>query len=141
MAKFKFRLEKVERVRQLVEEQKKQEWAIQEQELRRQRAKLNSLLQQKTDVMEFGYKQNSLAIKTAMYDYLAVLNENISFQQTQVIQFEKKTASAKKEWFLALQEKEKVETLREKQYEEYRKKQLRDEQKVLDDMRSRVEGI
>lgn len=141
MAKFKFRLEKVERVRQLVEEQKKQEWAIQEQQLRRQRAKLNSLLQQKNDVMEFGYKQNNIAIKTAMYHYLAVLNENISFQQTQVIQCEKKTASAKKEWFLALQEKEKVETLREKQYEEYRKKQLRDEQKVLDDMRSRVEGI
>ena len=141
MAQCKVRLEKVERVRQLLEEQKKQEWIIREQELRRQKARLQSLLRQKDEVMEFGYRQNSLVIRTAMYDYLTVLSEKISFQESQVVQCEKQTAAAKKEWFLALQEKEKVETLREKHFQKYRREQQRREQKLLDDMRSHVESI
>ena len=112
MAEFKFRLEKVERVRQLIEEQKKQEWIIREQELRRHKARLQSLLRRKDEVMEFGYGQNSLVIRTAMYDYLAVLGEEISVQESKILQCEQQTAAAKEEWFFALQEKEKVETLR-----------------------------
>lgn len=140
MSAFKFRLEKVLDVREIMEEQAKQEWAFQKRLLYEERLKLKSLEEQKIKVRNFGYQQTDVELFQAMYSYLDVLNKRITKQTSVVYKQERRTKEAKEMWFVSRQEKKKVATLREKQYEQFTKDELHKEQKILDDMRSYVQG-
>ena len=138
MSAFKFRLEKVLHVYETLEEQAKQEWAIQERLAHEERVKLEVLEIKKEEVRTFGYEQVDLGLRQAMYSYLAVLDQRIS-KQTVVIQEQEALAhKAKEAWLKARQEAQKVSTLRDNKYEEFVKEELRKEQKLLDDMRSHL---
>lgn len=139
MSAFKFRLEKVLSVHQILEEQAKQEWALQEKLAHEERLKLEVLNIQKEEVRAFGYAQGDLALRQAMYGYLAVLEQRISRQTSVIAEQEALAAQAKETWIKARQETQKVSTLRENKYEEFLKEELRKEQKILDDMRAHLQ--
>lgn len=136
MAAFRFRLEKVLRVREIFEERAKNEWALQERLAREERLKLARLQEQAEDVKAFGYQQSDIETRQAMYSFLAVLERRIALQASRLAEQEQITLEAKEAWLVARQETEKVITLRKKQYASFVKEEQRKEQKVLDDMRS-----
>lgn len=138
MAAFKFRLEKVLNVREIYEERAKNEWATQEQLAREERLKLADLEQKECEIKHFGYQQPDTLIRQDMYSFLQVLSKRISRQVLRVREQELAAREAKATWLRARQETEKVSTLREKQYEAFVKDEQKREQKLLDDMRSRV---
>lgn len=138
MARFKFRLEKVLDVREILEEQAKFKWATEENLAHKERMKLARLQEKARRTREFGYQHTDIEIRQAMYAYLGVLKEQINEQNEKVREQELIASRAKDAWFVARQETKKVATLREKQYEHFIQEELRKEQKVLDDMRSHV---
>lgn len=138
MSAFNFRLAKVLSVREIQEEQAKQSWAIAERLAHEERVKLRDLLGRREEVKEFGYQQADLNLLQAMYKYLAVLDEQIEHQSDVVELKEQRAQVAKDAWLHTRQETKKVSTLREKQYQEFVKEELRKEQKILDDMRSNL---
>lgn len=138
---FKFRLEKVMQVRQIMEEKRKQEWALQENAVHQARAKLEHLLDHKDEIMQFGYRQVDLQIRTSMYSYLHALDRKIKVQQLEIERCEEQAALTKKVWLTARQEEEKIVTLKERHHTEYLKEKERREQKVLDDMRSHLKSV
>ncbi|HHT67997.1 MAG TPA: flagellar export protein FliJ [Firmicutes bacterium] len=140
MAAFKFRLEKVLNVRQMMEESAKQEWAMQERLAREERLKLAHLRQQEQEIKDYGYEQSDIETRQAMYSFLDILKVRIDRQIERLNEQERITSQAKEAWLLARQETKKVTTLREKQYASFIKEEERKEQKVLDDMRSHLES-
>lgn len=140
MARFKFRLEKVLDVREILEERAKVKWAAEEQLAHEERTKLQALQDQARQIKHFGYQQREIQMRQAMYSYLDVLEKKIEEQTERVRQQELVASKAKEAWLVARQETKKVARLREKEYEEFIKEELRKEQKVLDDMRSHLKG-
>ena len=140
MAAFKFRLEKVLNVRQMMEESAKQEWAMQERLAREERLKLAHLRQQEQEIKDYGYEQSDIETRQAMYSFMDILKVRIDRQIERLNEQERITSQAKEAWLLARQETKKVTTLREKQYASFVKEEERKEQKVLDDMRSHLES-
>ena len=136
MAAFKFRLEKVLNVREILEERAKNEWAVQERLAREERLKLARLQEQEQEIKDFGYQQSDIKMRQAMYSFLGVLKRRINKQVSRLKEQEQITSSAKEAWLVARQETKKVVTLRDKQRASFMKEEQRKEQKVLDDMRS-----
>ena len=140
MGGFRFRLERVLDVRGILEEQAKFKWATEASLAHEERAKLASLLDHAEQIKDFGYQQVAIEMRQAMYAYLDVLETRIEQQKERVREQELVAEKAKDEWFLARQETKKVATLREKELDTFIKEEQRKEQKVLDDMRSHVQG-
>lgn len=140
MAGFKFRLEKVLGVREVLEEQAKHEWALQERLAREERLKLARLQKQEQELKDYGYSQTDLEVRKAMYAFLEVLKVRLARQEECLQKQEQITKAAKEAWLVARQETKKVMTLREKQLAAFIQEEQRKEQKVLDDMRSYVQS-
>lgn len=135
MAIFKFRLERVLRLRETLEEREKHAWGAQMALLHESESLLTEMKQMKAEVREFGYKQADLALKQAMYTYLAVLDDRIDAQTEVVIEQRQRAEQARQAWLLARRETKKVATLREREYARFKQEEQRKEQKELDDMR------
>ena len=138
MARFKFRLEKVLKVREIQEEQSKFKWAREERMAHEERAKLARLKEHEQEIREFGYGQGEVLLRQAMYEYLENLDRKVQRQTERVAKHEEAASHAKKQWLKARQERKKVSILRTKVYASFVKEELNKDQKVLDDMRSRV---
>ncbi|HHT37279.1 MAG: flagellar export protein FliJ [Candidatus Wallacebacter cryptica] len=141
MARFIFRLEKVKRVRTIQESQKKSLWAQAQNALNLEKQKLTNLKAVKTETLNYGYNQVDLSLRTAVYNYLAKLDRLIEAQELAVQKAAQAETKARQIWLLARQEKEKLERLEEKHYEEYVQEELRAEQKLLDDMKNNAAQI
>lgn len=138
MARFRFRLQKVLKVREIQEEQSKFKWAHEERLAHEERAKLARLKEHERQIKEYGYEQGEILLRQAMYNYLASLNRKVQGQELRVVEQEEAASLAKARWLEARKERKKVSILRERQYAAYVKEELSREQKALDDMRSRV---
>lgn len=138
MAAFRFRLEKVLKVREIQEEQSKFRWAQEERLAHVERAKLARLKDQKKQIRDFGYSQGEILLRQAMYEYLESLERKVEAQTQRVAQQEEAASRAKEQWMKARQEKKKVSILKDRQYAAFVQEELHNEQKMLDDMRSRV---
>lgn len=138
MAGFRFRLEKVLKVREIQEEQSKFRWAQEERLAHEERAKLARLQAHEQDVKAFGYGQGEILLRQATYEYLEALGRRVRMQTQRVVEQEEAAREAKEKWLKARQERKKVSILRERAYAAFVKEELSKEQKLLDDMRSRV---
>lgn len=136
MPAFKFRLEKVLNVKQILEEQAKQEWAIQERLAHQARLQLEYLREQRQDIISFGHSHEDFKIRQATYSYLTVLDERIEKQILHIQEQEQVAEQAKQKWLLSRQDTEKVKKLKEQDYEQFLIDEQRKEQKILDDMKS-----
>lgn len=140
MAGFKFRLEKVLNVREILEEQAKHEWALQERLAREERLKLVHLQKQEQEIKDYGYSQTDLEMRHAMYAFLELLKLRIARQEESLRKQEEIAKTAQEAWVVARQETKKVATLREKRLAAFVQEEQRKEQKVLDDMRSHLQS-
>lgn len=138
MSAFKFRLEKVLSVREIMEERAQQTWVSQERRAHEERLKLIELEEQKKEIKAFGYEQSDIKLRQAMYAFLVVLDQRIEAQHIRVHEQESAAVKAKEAWLLTRQETKKVVTLRDQQHALFMKEEERKEQKRLDDMRSHL---
>ena len=138
MAGFKFRLQKVLKVREIQEEQSKHRWAHEERLAHEERSKLTRLQEHQQQVKVFGYGQETVVLRQAMYEYLEARDRRLEEQTQRVAEQEAAASRAKEAWMKARQERKKVSILRDRQHAAFVQEELRKEQKVLDDMRSRV---
>ena len=135
---FKFRLEKVLRVRRLEEDQARARLLCRQKELKVAEGQLKQLRDERSEIAQFGYAQSDLVLRAAMYKYLERLDDRILKQSQVVADCQTKLAEAQDQWLDARRKKEVLEKLREKRFNEYRREEERALQKVLDDMGSRV---
>lgn len=136
--KFKFRLDKVLRVRTIEEDQARHELVRRQNELREAEAHLKRLKNDRREVVQFGHSQQDLTMKTATYKYLEHLDSRILKQREVVDQCQVRFNQARDQWFAAKKKKEVLEKLREKRFQEFRLEEERASQKALDDMGTRV---
>ena len=135
--KFKFRLEKVLRVRS-IEEGEREVFLQRQRELQEAVAHLESLKLKKNEVAQFGYAQKDLELRAAAYRYMDHLDGKIEKQNEVIAQCQARMIEAREVWMKAKQKVELLEKLRERRLAEFRLEQDRAEQKLLDDMGSRV---
>ncbi len=139
MATFKFRLERVLKLRETMEEKAKYAWGSCMAELHASEKKLAELRRLKEDVRMFGYRQEDLRLRQAMYSYLAALDKKIAAQIQVVRERELLAENARQDWLTARSETKKVAILRDKEYALFIKEEQSREQKELDDMRPFVQ--
>ncbi|HHY14540.1 MAG TPA: hypothetical protein GX521_00535 [Firmicutes bacterium] len=139
MATFKFRLERILRLRETMEERAMYTWGERMAKLHESKEQLEELFHLKEDVRKFGYKQHDLRLRQAMYSYLAVLDKKIAAQTELVKERELLAEKARNAWFSARKETKKVTILRDKEYAHFVKEKQSKEQKELDDMRPYVQ--
>src|SRR5690554_7781879 len=96
MARFKFRLEKVLKVREIQEEQSKFKWAREERMAHEERAKLARLKEHEQEIREFGYGQGEVLLRQAMYEYLENLDRKVQRQTERVAKQEEAASHAKR---------------------------------------------
>ena len=141
MARFKFRLAQVARVKTIIEEQRKQEWALANMQLMQAKAHLMDLENQRQESLEFGYRELGLAYRPLLHQYLQHMDMKIEFQQEIVNEAAAHEHRAREIWIKARQEKEMLERLREKKYQAFVYEQARKEQNQLDDLKNNVPRI
>ena len=138
MAKFLFKMETVLKLRESIEEQKKNEFGKAAAELERQREKLKEIKQeQKRMIQEFHdmVKKHIDSKKSDQYNkYIKLLDKRIEEQKAVVKKCEAIEEACRKELVEATKEKKKLEKLREKQYQQYLIEEKREEQKVTDEL-------
>jgi len=131
----------VQRVKEIWEDKAKFAWIEANSTLHREISALEALASEKEEVESFGYKQTDLEIRVNMYRYLAVLAKRIENQQAKVYAARLRADQAKESWILARQEREVLDKLRERKFEEHRKLEAAKDQKVLDDMKPQLPSI
>ena len=138
MAKFQFKMESLLRLRESLEEQKKNEFGRAVAELERQREKLNQLLNEKERmVQEFheNVKNRIDSRKSDSYNkYIKLLDKRIDEQRVIVKKCEDIEKECRFQLIEATKEKKKLEKLREKQFQQYLIEEKREEQKLTDEL-------
>ncbi len=134
MARFQFRLEKVRKVKMLLEDRAKNTWAQSHNYVLQEQAKLEKLQVEKAAIIEFGYTQTDVTIRMAMYTYIGDIDKQIAVQQNQILQAIKEEEQAREAWVLARQEREVLDKLHEKALSMYTLNQLRVEQSQIDEL-------
>lgn len=136
--RFRFRLEKVLRVRRIEEEQEREVFLARQRDLHDAKARLEKLQHERREVAQFGYGQRDLHIRTAMYNYLEHIDKKIDQQRQVVLDCQNRLSLAREAWLNARQKKELLEKLKEKRFSEWVQDEQRAEQKLLDDMGNRA---
>ena len=138
MAKFQFKMETVLRLRESIEEQKKNEFGRAAAELERQKEKLKAIIaEQRQMIQEFheAVKARIDSKKSDQYNkYIKLLDKRIEEQQAVVKKCEAIEEACRKELIEATKEKKKLEKLKEKQFQQYVIEEKREEQKVTDEL-------
>lgn len=138
MAKFKFRLARVAKIKMILEEQAKQNWAIANSQLQLEISQLNSLKQQLLSGLDFGYQELELSYRPILHGYKQTMDIRIQMQQEAVNKAVKQEQIAREAWTQARQEKEMLDRLREKNYQAHCYEQARKEQNQLDELKNTV---
>jgi len=138
MAKFQFKMDTVLRLRENLEEQKKNEFGRAIAELDRQKEKLNALIKERERmIQEFheAVKNRIDSRKSDRYNkYIKLLDKKIEDQLIAVKKCEKIVDECRQELIDATKEKKKLEKLKEKQFQQYLIEEKREEQKVTDEL-------
>ena len=138
MAKFLFKMDSLLRLRDSIEEQKKNEFGRAVAELERHREKLNELMLEKERVVgEFheALKNRIDSKKSDRYNkYIRLLDKRIDDQHVVVEKCEIIEEECRLELIEATKEKKKLEKLREKQFQLYLIEEKREEQKITDEL-------
>lgn len=136
MAKFKFRLARVAKIKAALEEQAQNKWAAANKIVQIEQEVLLNLNHTKEDARDFGYRELGLEHFSNLHCYLDSMDRKIEEQQEQVNLCIEAEQIARQEWMQVRQEKEILERLREKQYEKYLYEEARAEQNRLDELKN-----
>ncbi|ACB84978.1 flagellar export protein FliJ [Natranaerobius thermophilus] len=138
MKKFQFSLEKVLKVKERNEELKKKEFQRAQKYRDEQKQALDKLLDKRHELCEDILTKQKSPVKieniTHYYSYLSHLDDEIINKRHQLEDAEEQLEQARLNWIEAKREKKVLEKLEERQYEEYKQKVLKNEQKTLDEL-------
>lgn len=137
MAKFKFRLARVSKIKHVLEEQALNKWAQANSALHAAKNSLAKLQLEKEQAKEFGYTQLDIKLRPQLYDFLNTMDQKISKQEEEVQRCLAREQEAREKWMQARQEKEIFIKLEEKQYERYLYEESRQEQNRLDELKNK----
>ncbi len=141
MQPFHFRLERVRRIREHLEDRAQRDWSQARDHAQLQHQALQRLESERSDAAAFGYGQMDLELRTAMYQYISVLDRRIAQQRTVVSEADAREETARQRWIEARQDRESLDKLKEKQYEEHSAERLRQEQNLLDDAAKNAQSL
>jgi flagellar protein FliJ len=141
MKKFKFRLERIRKFKEQVEEERKRQLAISQNKLNDEKARLSLIVATRNRYLAiFGVRSTG---KINMRDlilskrHLDKLSADIVIQTKVTKIAEHEVGHAQKALLEAVKEKKKYEKLKEKQFNTHRKESLLIENKELDEFGSR----
>ncbi len=137
MKKFRFKLETVLNVKEKREEQLKHE-LMRLQALKIQQEQLLKEIKEKRSYIsgeKSHNKENGVDIQSLIYyeQYLGVLLHQIDLTKKNIKDFEKKADDKREEVVEASREKKVFEKLKERQFDEFKRMIIYNEQKVLDE--------
>ncbi|HHW47837.1 MAG TPA: flagellar export protein FliJ [Clostridiaceae bacterium] len=138
MAKFFFKLQPLLNVKQQMEDNLKNELGKALRQLEKEKAILAGIKEEKCQcIAEFNEKAGKgISVKTLIdYNtYISYLSERIHFQKEKVKLANDNVDKIREELLRIVKEKEILEKLKEKKFEEFLKEQLREEQKINDEI-------
>ena len=134
MSKVLFRIYRVRYYKVLLEDDAKIKFAEALQRLQLENMRLHGLYTDKEYALEFGYQQNNVALRVAMYEYLNSLNKKIELQQAKVAEASAIVEEKRQEYVYAKQQREIYEKLKEVKLEAFYPEMLRKEQNLIDEI-------
>lgn len=110
------------------------------QELERQKKILQEIEQERDEYITDINKQSTSGISVAKLKeyglYISLLNKKVDNQKNNIKNAQESVDIYREKLVVAMRERKMMEKFREKKYEEYFKEQLRQEQKVIDEIAS-----
>lgn len=144
MAKFKYRMQSILNIKEKLETQAKNEFAIARRRLDEEIDKLDALKKRKEEYVEEGreMRQSSIHIKDLEENKYALerMDEYISLQEIEVTKAERGLEYAREKLTVARQEAQIHQRLREKAFEEFKKEINAAESKEIDELTSYTYG-
>ena len=144
MAKFKYRMQSILNIKQKLETQAKNEFAIARRRLDEEIDKLDALKRRKDEYVEEGRQMrlSSIDIRKLEENKYAIerMDEYISLQEIEVTKAERGLEYAREKLTAARQEAQIHERLREKAFEEFKKEINAAESKEIDELTSYTYG-
>ncbi len=137
MRSFQFRLSRVLRVKEILEEKAQLEWVEKGKLLRLAEVQLGELEEDRRALLAFGYEQTDVTLRQALYHYLPAVEDRILKQKQAVVEAREALEQARQNWLAKRQEREALAHLKEKQFQEYLLEQNREEQKWMDELGTR----
>lgn len=138
MARFVFRLQPLLNVKKQVEESLKNELGKAIQKLENEKRRLIEIVSEKdNNIVRFNLKasQGVAVKKLKEYNaYISLLKEKIEFQKENVNFAQNIVDKYREELVKAVQEKEMLEKLKDKLVQEFIKEQLKEEQRINDEI-------
>lgn len=133
MEKFNFKLQKVLEFKETYEEKKKEEFSLELRNFYEQEKRLKELKDEKERTINNPPKFKMILDYQGFYRYLDLLDKRIE-KQTQVLnEAKERVERARQELIKATKDKNIIEKLREKAYEEFWEEQNKKEQRFNDD--------
>jgi len=140
LGKFNFKLQPVLNLKKQVEDNMKNELGKAVQELERQKKILEEIEQERDEYITDINKQSTSGISVGKLKeyglYISLLNKKADNQKNNIKKAQKSVDMYRERLVVAMQERKMMEKFREKKYEEYFKEQLKQEQKVNDEIAS-----
>lgn len=144
MAIFRYRMQNILNIKEKLEEQEKQNFAVMRARLTEEEEKLSALKQRREDVADAGRRMREdkidiLSIKenTALASFV---EEQIKAQTMKVMAAEKNLENARMRMQSAIQERKIHEKLKENAFDEFVREEAMKEAKEIDELTSYVYG-
>ncbi len=138
MTKFSFRLQAVLKLKSQLEEKAKGEFAMAMLKLQAERRKLQQIQQEQSGCMEELRQHEETGITVGRLKefnaYIMLLRDHITEQKIAVNEARENADKHREKLIKAVQEREILEKLRERKYEEFLQSVRKDEQKHLDEV-------
>ncbi|GHV43061.1 hypothetical protein FACS189490_13020 [Clostridia bacterium] len=138
MAKFIFRLQSFLSLKEKLEEQKKLEYGRAAAKFEREKQKLSALEAERDTVLrEFSEKVKSkiLPDEFARYNsYINVMKDRIIAQKQEVAKAAKEAEAKRLVLVEAMRERKSIQTLKDKDFEEYKEEEKHAEARVVDEI-------
>ncbi|MDD3367757.1 MAG: flagellar export protein FliJ [Lachnospiraceae bacterium] len=145
MAKFVYHMQSVLNIKEKLEEQAKNQFAVAKKRLDEEQERLNALRRRREEYMEEGVRlrNSTLNMLDLRENRAAVekMDEYIKNQQAQIIVAQKNLDSARVRLQKVMQERKMQEKLREKAFEEFKYDLNKQESKEIDELTSYTYGL
>ncbi len=142
MAKFKFRLQSVIKVKEIQEKKVERELAMIKKKILQEQARLDDLRIERERLVSASPSQGKFkAADMALHqDYIRKISDEIHFENTRIAVLTDVETKKIDEVLDVKKDKEAIEHLKEKQFEEYKRDQDKKEQVLIDSLAQRLSG-
>lgn len=135
---FKFRLEKILGLKEKIEEAKKNEYGKAKKKLDDAIAKKNALIAKKNDLINemksFDGNIEALKKRNEYYKYIDYLKEVIAEMEIRIEMLRKEAEEKRHELEEAMKERKILDKYKEKEFDKYKKEELRIENGLVDEL-------